>query len=177
MTEDRWRPIQGWPAYEVSDHGRVRRVVASTVRDVGPVSTRAIGDGYLYVTLFRPGERKMHLVHRLVAAAFLGPCPAGLEVNHIDGVKSNAQVSNLEYVTRAENRRHAYRLRLQVAEGERNGYAKLTDAAVREIRRLAPRTVAERRSVAARFSVSASTVGDVLRRRTWTHVSALPAAA
>ena len=49
-------------------------------------------------------------VHRLVAAAFLGPPPAPESwlVNHLDGDPSNNSVSNLEYVTPSENLRHAY---------------------------------------------------------------------
>jgi hypothetical protein len=50
-------------------------------------------------------------VHRLVTAAFIGPCPADMEVNHIDGDKSNNHTSNLEFCTASENLKHRNRLR------------------------------------------------------------------
>lgn len=53
-------------------------------------------------------------MHRLVALAYLGnPTGNKIEVNHKDGVKSNNKLDNLEWVTRSENRKHAYRIGLR----------------------------------------------------------------
>jgi len=54
-------------------------------------------------------------IHRLVAKCYLGEQPSGICVNHKDGVKANNHPSNLEYVTIAENVRHAVRMGLHVA--------------------------------------------------------------
>lgn len=51
-------------------------------------------------------------VHRIVIAAFIGPAPDGLVVNHKNGVKTDNRVSNLEYVTPEENAWHAWRIGL-----------------------------------------------------------------
>ena len=50
----------------------------------------------------RHGERCRFLVHRLVAAAFIGPCPAGKEVHHKNGLKHDNQRSNLELWTKSQ---------------------------------------------------------------------------
>lgn len=63
-------------------------------------------------------------VHLLVAAAFMGPTPNGLEVNHIDGVKANCATSNLEFVTHSANMKHAYALGLNPGHGLKRRWAK-----------------------------------------------------
>lgn len=110
---EEWRPVVGYEGlYEVSSCGRVRRASqpghlnyrypAGYVRSV----KKTIG-GYPALTLRKDGRDKAFLVHILVAAAFLGPRPAGWHTDHIDGVKRNARLDNLEYVTHAENMRRA----------------------------------------------------------------------
>lgn len=100
-----WKPIQGFEGlYEVSDGGRVRSLRGKTPRILNINKTVA---GYPHVGLVRLGEsskrRYWFSVHRLVAAAFIGPCPEGYVVNHKDENKANNVISNLEYVTFREN--------------------------------------------------------------------------
>lgn len=106
---ERWKLIHNG-GYEVSSLGRVRRVKP------GPGMTRvgrilkphALNFGHLTVTFWTDGRRLPHLVHRLVAAAFIGPCPEGKETHHKDGNPANNRADNLEYITHAENIRHGY---------------------------------------------------------------------
>lgn len=119
-----WRPVVGFEAlYEVSDQGEVRRTGKAHKSGKGRGGGARIGrlikpqphrGGYLAVQLWRHGKLHRPLLHRVVAAAFLGPCPDGKEVNHVDGVKANNRASNLEYVDRSENMLHAYRTGLRV---------------------------------------------------------------
>ena len=101
MTHERWRPIRGFPGYEVSDHGRVK----SLARDYHYGSHEDMilyqGDwrGYKCVTLFRSGKRHHKLVHRLVADAFI-PNPDKLPIiNHKDETPANNRADNLEWCT------------------------------------------------------------------------------
>lgn len=115
MTE-RWLPVVGFEGlYEVSDLGRVR----ATSRRMGttgePLAANIDPQGYRAVGLRRPSHpRVQRRVHRIVAAAFIGPCPPGMEVCHSDGDKLNNQPSNLRYGTRSEN------IRDQVRHGTHN---------------------------------------------------------
>lgn len=107
-----WRPVLSLDgAYEVSADGRVRRALRGKSTFVGrPLRPRVNTRGYLQVCASIGGRHVTQAVHVLVAEAFLGPRPHAADVNHIDGVKTNNAIDNLEYVTRAENCRHAIRL-------------------------------------------------------------------
>lgn len=66
--------------------------------------------GYVYVSL-RPVISRNVLLHRVVAAKYLGPCPPGLEVDHIDANKQNNHWNNLQYVT------HKYNIKKSFEQG------------------------------------------------------------
>jgi FixJ family two-component response regulator len=105
----------------------------------------------------------------LVAAAFIGPRPIGMHINHIDGVKSNNFATNLEYVTPSENTKHSYRLGLQSQAGIRHTQAKLNDEKVREIRNRVAAGESQSK-IASSFNVSQATVCLVALRKRWAHV-------
>jgi len=64
--------------------------------------------GYLCVSLRTPDRNVKVKVHRLVAEAFLGLDPVRTTVNHRDGIKTNNALSNLEWMTLAENIAHGF---------------------------------------------------------------------
>lgn len=104
MTEE-WRPVTGCDGYEVSDLGRVRSFMKGSWR------LRALcGERYLHVILRVEGESVIRYVHGMVAEAFLGPRPAGHDINHRDCNRLNNVPANLEYVTHRENMVHAVRM-------------------------------------------------------------------
>lgn len=90
------------PNYLVSNSGRIRRVGSN--RDKA-VQTK---DGYLITQIYMNGDREHVRIHRAVAEEFIPNPDNKPEVNHIDGNKLNNDVSNLEWVTKKENCRHAW---------------------------------------------------------------------
>lgn len=158
-----WKPVVGWEdLYEVSEYGRVRN-------RSGYVLNRRISIyGYDCPGLSRHSTQKYYMAHRLVAAAFIGPCPEGKEVNHIDGNRLNNHVSNLEYVTRRENILHQRTLGTDPT-GERNPNSKLTAPEVLEIRRLRKEGV-PRRVLSDRFGVTIYMISKITNRENWKHV-------
>ena len=90
--------------YRVSDDGKIWNI-----RKEFEVTQTVSSDGYATVTLrLGVGRRRTFRVHRLVAEAFIPNPDDKPEVNHIDGVKLNNEASNLEWVTHAENIKHAW---------------------------------------------------------------------
>lgn len=61
--------------------------------------------------------------HRLIWTRVHGPIPDRLEINHINGIKSDNRIANLELVTKSENAIHAYAIGLQSSSGNKNGRA------------------------------------------------------
>jgi hypothetical protein len=107
--------------------------------------------------------RKHYQVHRLVAEAFIGPAPEGMLVNHIDGVKSNNRVPNLEYVTVSENNKHAFETGLNRPSF---GAAKIDSGIAEEIR-LRVDAGEKQKSLASEFGISPQAVNDLVKGRTW----------
>jgi len=102
-VDERWLPVPGFEEfYQVSDEGRVKGIRRSGSRG-GVLKPTLNPHGYLSVSLRRPGIRKERPIHRIVAAAFLGPRPEGMEVRHGDGDPTNNRLSNLSYGTHAQN--------------------------------------------------------------------------
>lgn len=94
-----WKPIDGFEDYEISNLGKVKSLNYKRTGKEKILKPAKNKDGYLLVVLCRNGKRKTFRVNRLVASAFL-PNPEGFEqVNHIDEVKTNNCVSNLEFCT------------------------------------------------------------------------------
>jgi hypothetical protein len=168
---ERWKPVFGYEdLYQVSDQGRVRRVVGGSGTYAGRVLRLSSSTyGYSQVCLSRNSCRKHQSVHTLVARAFLGPRPAGLEVNHKNGIKRDNRVSNLEYVTHGENMKHSRDV-LGNWRGEANGRAKLTDVMVRQIRRSHAEGGITQRALAKQYRISEGQMSQILRRKKWSHV-------
>lgn len=103
MSEEIWKNVVGFPAYQVSNIGRVRNTKNGKLLK-GFLCKR----GYPKVGLSNGDKCKMKFIHRILAEAFI-PNPDGkTEINHIDGVKDNCRLENLEWVTRSENMIHAF---------------------------------------------------------------------
>lgn len=179
MAEE-WRAVVGYEGlYEVSDCGGVRsltrrvRVAYGATRSVAgrTLVQGCHAGGYRVVLLQRDNASKGFLVHRLVVMAFLGPIPAGSEVNHRDGDKTNNVVDNLEVVTRQGNIDHAVANGLIDNKGEANARARLTCEQVQEIRAIHAAGGLGYRPIARRFGVPWGTVRNVIKRRTWAHLA------
>lgn len=107
--DEEWKEFAGGN-YEASNLGNVRRKTPGRKTWPGrPVKRHLMKIGYYMVGPTVNGKNVNTYVHVIIAELFLGPCPVGCEVNHIDGDKTNNVVTNLEYVTHQENMRHARR--------------------------------------------------------------------
>jgi hypothetical protein len=184
MSEE-WRPISGFPDYEVSSFGRVRRVVESRnghlPKVLKPSRSR---DGYEIVTLSNGEKPTRKQIGRLVCEVFHGAPPTpDHQAAHNDGNPSNNRVDNLRWATRTENMadcllhgtramgsRHGRTTKPErTPRGSRHGGAKLTEQDVIEIKRH-PKTNGSGAALAARFGVTPTAICLIRAGKNWRHV-------
>lgn len=177
MAAMAWRTAVGFPQYEVSECGDLRRIKTGT-RLQGHMTS----DGYpAYKIKDGSNTPKEKSAHRLVIEAFVGPMPSpGMEVAHNDGSRLNAHWSNLRWGTRKSNSDDRIAHGTTCA-GMANGRTNLCDQDVHDIRReyrkiKAPgsgRRVAE---LVERYGISHGAILDIAKGRTWRHLpfEALP---
>tara|TARA_R110000744_G_scaffold103907_1_gene199082 strand:+ start:127 stop:609 length:483 start_codon:yes stop_codon:yes gene_type:complete len=98
-----WKEIEGFKDYEVSNLGRVKSLKCNKERFLKPNSGKS--SGYLKVNLYKNTKMKTRRIHQLIAIAFLNHNPDGykLVVAHINNVKTDNRLENLQLITHREN--------------------------------------------------------------------------
>lgn len=179
LEHEEWRPVVGHEGrYLVSSLGRVMRTDNPKYPE-GQLLGSNSANSYRRVGMVVRSKRwTCRLVHKLVAEAFLGPCPQGMEVNHKDLDKGNPRLDNLEYVTHQGNIQHAARYgRMRGNRGPRpkrllvQGH-KLTAADVVAIRRAILDGIPGHK-IAASFRVTFNLISIIKRGRAWSRVTEL----
>lgn len=176
-TRETWKPVVGYEGlYEVSDHGGVRSLDRVTEYPNGMtrafqgqvLADHSMASGHRMVDLYRSGQRWSTTVHTLVAEAFIGPRPAGMDVCHGDSDPANNLVGNLRYDTRRGN------VADSVAAGRTSrGTARynnvLTPEQVREIRQKYVPRVYTLKMLAEEYGVSATNIHAIVgpNSRSW----------
>lgn len=169
MSEE-WRVVEGFPDYEVSNLGRIRRRTDTTNKKRGDILSQWQREtGYTGIHLRRDDDTHNLYPHRIVAEAFI-PNPEGKPcVNHKDGNKSNNRASNLEWCTYKENTQHARdNGLLNDCFGADNGMAKLCANDVREIRNLSGEI--PQYEIADMFGISTAQTSRIINRQRWSHI-------
>lgn len=158
--------IERFPKYEFHHDGFVISTVKAKPRIMKPIKMGK----YLGLQLKRlDGHIEKAYLHRLICEAHHGPCPAGMECRHIDGDKNNNAAANLAWGTKAENETDKQRHETSPV-GERNGMAKLTEAAVKKMRLHRKSTGESYAQIAKVFGISTMTAYRAITGKQWRNV-------
>jgi hypothetical protein len=103
VSIEEWRTISEHPLYEASTFGRFRNKSTGRILNGTKCWT-----GYVHVGFMVNGKQKTLLAHRVIASTFIERSVNGSnEVNHKNKIRDDNRASNLEWVTRSENSKHA----------------------------------------------------------------------
>lgn len=154
--------------YQIDDLGNIYTVKRQGT-DARILSKQINRNGYECVDLRNGSNKRKELVHRLVAFAFI-PKPDGKDfINHKDGNKQNNNVSNLEWVTRSENMKHAYRNGLSTIprlSGENHPQHKLCIDSVHEIKSLYSAGMSSGK-LSKQYGVSKEQIMNIVKGKHW----------
>lgn len=162
-----WLKIEDYPDYYISDNGDV-----VSYKNGSKVYLTKCKDnyGYYVVALFNKYGRKTKKVHRLVALAFVSNPQNKETVNHINGIKTDNRVLNLEWSTSKENTEHANNTGLTNIKGENHVNSVTNEKTVLALRKKRKEDGTTYINLAKEFNLTVSTVADILKRRTWKHI-------
>lgn len=165
--------INGWMSnYIVSTHGDVFRVKKDG--KIKRMKQQIDSDGYFTVGLHMHGKSYFRRVNRLVASAFIvNPDPVTkIQVNHLDGDKSNNDYTNLVWATPKENIQHAWDNNLAHAQsGENHPNSKYTENIIRQVCELLVENKDTMRQISEKTKVSYTVVKQIRNHFLWNDIS------
>lgn len=155
---EEFKPCRDFPTYSVSDTGRVRNIKGKFL------SLNKTSMGYPRCSLCINGKVHQVHIHRLVAMEFCEGFSPDKQVNHIDGDKKNNSASNLEWISHKENANHAVRMGLKIHPNKLDDIQALTIITLKN--------KLSKKDLAAIFSVSTSTIINIIKRKQYIHLGA-----
>lgn len=169
-----WKDIEDCHGYQISSFGNVKSFKQNKSGKI--ILQETDHKGYKRIRLLlTDGTRKSYYVHRIVLSMFGSKAPYNYQCNHINGIKIDNRIENLEWVTAENNVKHAIQMGLYVKNreiymrrGERHQFAKLKEDEVRTIKKssgLVPFAVTARK-----YGVSPTTISKITRGIKWAHV-------
>lgn len=164
-----YRTIDRFPGYRFGSDGsvwtRLERRGSLAYQPVGewrPMTLTLNSRGYRTVSLqSTTGLKRCQSVHRLILEAFEGPCPAGMEACHNNGIRGDNRIANLRWDTRRSN--HAdKRIHGTHSAGERSPKSKLTNAEALEIKTRYSNGGVSQPALAREYGVSQPTIWNII---------------
>lgn len=153
-----------WNGYSFDEDG----IVYNKDGSIKAVSDN--GKGYPITGFYFDGKLTTRAVHKVVAELWLGECPEGYEVDHINNNRWDFRPSNLRYVSKSENNQKSYDSGNRDVTGEKNANSKLLLKDVICIRDLYDKGETSLTDIAVRYNVTKQCIHRIVKRKSWRNV-------
>lgn len=165
MEIEIWKPIKNYEGlYEVSNFGNVKSVFRYKKK-----LKNVLDNGYFYVGLYKNKKSNKIAAHILIAKAFIPNPENKPQINHINCIKTDNRIENLEWCTAKENTIHALKNNLLIIpKGELNGMSKLNNESVNIIRN--KQNKISRKKLSEMFGISIKHVSRIRAKERWKHI-------
>jgi hypothetical protein len=164
MQKEIFKDVLGYEgSYQISNLGNIKSIKFNKDR---MLKKHISNNGYEIITLHNKGKLKTHTIHRLLALAFIPNPQNKPQINHIDGVKTNNVITNLEWATVSENTKHAFDNNL-CKNGENHYFAKLDNNSVIEIFK----SKLNIKQLSEIYKVSVITIYKIKQKANWAHLT------
>lgn len=155
--------IDNYENYSISKEGKIFSIKKE-------LTLEKTYDGYLRTALYKNNIKTRFLVHRLVALTFIPNPKKKTMVNHINGIKTDNRVENLEWVTASENCAHAVKIGLSnFAVGESFQRSHLKDEDIKQIRLLKTNGHSNA-ELSLIFNTSRQNIYHIVSYNSWRHL-------
>jgi hypothetical protein len=176
-----FKNVKGYEGiYQVSNLGNVKSLNYHRGKKEKILKPGMDLGGYLILTLCKNRKRENKTLHRLVAIAFIPNPENKATVNHINGVKTDNCVSNLEWNTYSENHLHAHKTGLMDSKhctgingcnsGEKSHLTKLNKYKVMEIKDLLKSKLFTQKQISEFYNCSRTNISSIKTKKAWGYI-------
>ena len=162
-----WKDIPGYDGiYLISNLGNVKSLKYNKERILKSSCNKS---GYLGLNLYKNNKPKAKEIHRLLMEVFKSDSYIeGYEVNHINGIKTDNKLENLEWVSHKYNTQHAFDIGLNIGfKNENNPNSKLNQKIVNIIRRAYKFKYFNQVELSRLFNVSQANISEIILNKIW----------